>query len=289
MHLGFPFLPLLDRGSRTKWGGGNVEDGATMTFMFEWIHMHSFPSLSSLFCLTFLTNELSLAFQKDGFVFSFWHFKKIPTVCKHAQMVTCTRAYTREVRSLARTNVVVGEKKSGNSGQHSKTYKRFNNMTFWTFSSTWWFVLNLENFKFVGFLQIWKKMETIGEKKCYIALWIIRVLWTFNLLDSISISNNSTRLLSNNKKKRNVQKQNGLSWNLLYQQGKNSCVIISIIRCLRNYFNHTMFKMTRKLCYKPVCNCDAHHTRLVEHSKIFMPCVGKTPSAKLVHSVCEDS
>ena len=71
MHLGFPFLPLLDRGSRTKWGGGNVEDGATMPFMFEWIHMHSFPSLSSLFCLTFLTNELSLAFQKDGFVFSF--------------------------------------------------------------------------------------------------------------------------------------------------------------------------------------------------------------------------
>ena len=62
-------------------------------------------------------------------------------------------------------------------------------------------------------------------------------------------------------KKRNVQKQNGLSWNLLYQQGKNSCVIISIIRCLRNYFNHTMFKMTRKLCYKPVCNCDGHHTR----------------------------
>ena len=127
------------------------------------------------------------------------------------------------------------------------------------------------------------------KKKCYIALWIICVLWTFNLLDSISISNNSTRLLSNNNKKRNVQKQNGLSWNLLYQQGKNSCVIISIIRCLRNYFNHTMFKMTRKLCYKPVCNCDAHHTRLVEHSKIFMPCVGKTPSAKLVHSVCEDS
>ena len=114
MHLGFPFLPLLDRGSRTKWGGGNVEDGATMPFMFEWIHMHSFPSLSSLFCLTFLTNELSLAFQKDGnpicFLFLAINYqRKWPRVRK-----TCTRAYTREVRSprpsLARTNVVVGGK-----------------------------------------------------------------------------------------------------------------------------------------------------------------------------------
>ena len=188
----------------------------------------------------------------------------------------------------------LGEKKSGNSGQHSKTYKRFNNMTFWTFSSTWgssWSIWRISHlFAFFKFERKWKLFaKKKKKKKCYIALWIICVLWTFNLLDSISISNNSTRLLSNNKKKRNVQKQNGLSWNLLYQQGKNSCVIISIIRCLRNYFNHTMFKMTRKLCYKPVCNCDAHHTRLVEHSKIFMPCVGKTPSAKLVHSVCEDS
>ena len=57
---------------------------------------------------------------------------------------------------------------------------------------------------------------------------------------------------------------------------------------LLNYFNHAMFKMPRKLCFKPVCNCDAHHTRLVEYSKILMPCVGKTPSDKLVHSVFED-
>ena len=87
-------LPLLDRGSRTKWGGGNVEDGATMPFMFEWIHMHSFPSLSSLFCLTFLTNELSLAFQKDGFVFSFWHLK-IPTslqACANGDLYSCVYA-----------------------------------------------------------------------------------------------------------------------------------------------------------------------------------------------------
>ena len=58
---------------------------------------------------------------------------------------------------------------------------------------------------------------------------------------------------------------------------------------LLNYFNHAMFKMPRKLCFKPVCNCDAHHTRLVEYSKILMPCVGKTPSDKLVHSGFEDS
>ena len=47
------------------------------------------------------------------------------------------------------------------------------------------------------------------------------------------------------------------------------------------------------LCSKcqesPVCNCDAHHTRLVEYSKIVMPGVGKTPSDKLVHSGFEDS
>ena len=58
---------------------------------------------------------------------------------------------------------------------------------------------------------------------------------------------------------------------------------------LLNYFNHAMFKMPRKLCFKPVCNCDAHHTRLVEYSKILTPCVGKTPSDKLVHSGFEDS
>ena len=58
---------------------------------------------------------------------------------------------------------------------------------------------------------------------------------------------------------------------------------------LLNYFNHAMFKMPRKLCFKPVCNCDAHHTRLVEYSKILMPCVGKIPSDKLVHSGFEDS
>ena len=137
-------------------------------------------------------------------------------------------------------------------------------MTFWTFSSTWgssWSIWRISHlFAFFKFERKWKLFAK-RKKKSYIALGIICVLWTFNLLDSISISNNSTRLLSNNKKKRNVQKQNGLSRNLLYQQGKNSCVIISIIRCLRNYFNHTMFKMTRKLCYKPVCNCDGHQTR----------------------------
>ena len=203
---------------------------------------------------------------------------------------TCTRAYTREVRSpsLAKCGGWGKEiRKFWSASENIQTIVKYDFLNIFKHLKV--FVLNLENFKLVCFLQIWKKMETIRKKKkCYIALWIICVLWTFNLLDSISISNNSTRLLSNNKK-RNVQKQNGLSWNLLYQQGKNSCVIISSIRCLRNYFNHTMFKMTSKLCDKPVCNCDAHHTRLVEHSKIFMPCVGKTPSAKLVHSVCEDS
>ena len=135
MHLGFPFLPLLDRGSRTKWGGGNVEDGATMPFMFEWIHMHSFPSLSSLFCLTFLTNELSLAFQKDGnpICFLFLTLKNTNGVCKHAQMVRPVLVRIRE-RCIhlhwPEQMWWLGEKKSGNSGQHSKTYKRFNNMTF---------------------------------------------------------------------------------------------------------------------------------------------------------------
>ena len=143
-------------------------------------------------------------------------------------------------------------------------------------------------FAFFKFERKWKlfakkkKKNVIFRCELY-ACYELLTSWIQSLFQTIQLGYYQTT------KKRNVQKQNGLSWNLLYQQGKNSCVIISIIRCLRNYFNHTMFKMTRKLCYKPVCNCDAHHTRLVEHSKIFMPCVGKTPSAKLVHSVCEDS
>ena len=124
---------------------------------------------------------------------------------------TCTRAYTREVRSPSLAKCGVGEKKSGNSGQHSKTYKQFNNMTFWTFSSTWWSscsIWRISNlFAFFKFERKWKLFAK--KKKCYIALWIICVLWTFNLLDSISISNNSTRLLSNNKKKEMFKNKTG--------------------------------------------------------------------------------
>ena len=173
--------------------------------------------------------------METPFVFSFWQYQRSLQACANGH------AYVRPVLVRIRErcvhlhwpNVVVGEKKSGNSGQHSKTYKRLLNMTFWTFSSTWrsscsiWRISNL--FAFFKFERKWKLFAK--KKKCYIALWIICVLWTFNLLDSISISNNSTRLLSNNKKKK-CSKTKRVVLEPFVPTGKEQ---------LRNYFKHTMF------------------------------------------------
>jgi len=75
-------------------------------------------------------------------------------------------------------------------------------------------------------------METIRKKKkknvilrCELyACYELLTSWIQSLFQTIQLGYYQTT------KKRNVQKQNGLSWNLLYQQGKN----------LRNYFNHMM-------------------------------------------------
>ena len=154
--------------------------------------------------------------------------------CKWARVrKTCTRAYTREVRSpsLAKCGGWGKEiRKFWSAFENIQTIVKYDFLNIFKHLKV--FVLNLENFKLVCFLQIWKKMETIRKKKkCYIALWIICVLWTFNLLDSISISNNPTRLLSNNKKKK-CSKTKRVVLEPFVPTGKEQ---------LRNYFNHTMF------------------------------------------------
>ena len=164
--------------------------------LYVWMDTHALISLSlsSLFCSLFVSSKFELPLEKIN----------ANEVCKHARMGNHEHAYVRRpVLVRIRERYVhlhwpeqmwwLGEKKSGNSGQHSKTYKRFNNMTFWTFSSTWgssWSIWRISHlFAFFKFERKWKLFAK-RKKKCYIALWIICVLWTFNLLDSISISNN---------------------------------------------------------------------------------------------------
>ena len=82
-----------------------------------------------------VTNELSLAFQKDGnpICFLFLTVSNTDEVCNangHAYVRPVLVRIRERYVHLHWPNVVVGEKKSGNSGQHSKTYKRLLNMTF---------------------------------------------------------------------------------------------------------------------------------------------------------------
>ena len=106
-----------------------------------------------------VTNELSLAFQKDGNPICFL-FLAIPT--KFASMrkwprvrTTCTRAYTREVRSpsLAKCGGWGKEiRKFWSAFENIQTIVKYDFLNIFKHLKV--FVLNLENFKLVCFLQI---------------------------------------------------------------------------------------------------------------------------------------
>ena len=108
--------------------------------------------------------------METPFVFSFWQLKiptKFASMRKWARVrKTCTRAYTREVRSpsLAKCGGWGKEiRKFWSAFENIQTIVKYDFLNIFKHLKV--FVLNLENFKLVCFLQIWKKMETIRKKK----------------------------------------------------------------------------------------------------------------------------
>ena len=138
------------------------------------------------------TNELSLAFQKDGFVFSFWHLK-IPTslqACANGDLYSCV--YAR--------GAFTGQNKCGWGKRNQEILvsirKHTNDLTIWLsehFQALDGLCAQFEEFQTCWLSSNLKANGNYSQKKCYIALWIICLLCTHNFLDSISISNNSTR------------------------------------------------------------------------------------------------